>query len=65
MLKKKYVVYPGVPATGIGTWAGDTEDDDQLNDKVKPLFCYSDYNEKNDEEKGCWHYDVANDWHGP
>ena len=64
MFKKKYIVYPGVPQNGMGSWDHNTDNCDLLNDKVSALTCYSDYFERHDPDV-CTDYDVANDWYGP
>ena len=53
-----------MPPNGIGTWDHNTKNCSLLNDRVRPLACYSDYNDKHDEPN-CWEYDAAWDWRGP
>ena len=64
MFKKKYIVYPGVPQNGLGSWDHNTDNCNLLNDKVSALTCYSGYYERHDPDI-CTDYDVANDWMGP
>ena len=62
MLKKKYVVMPGVP-NHEGVWQKSTHYDDWINDKVRPMFEYVDYYERHHQDPS--EYDVAWDWYGP
>ena len=64
MLQKKYIVYPGVPAEGLGTWYHDTHYNGPLRNKISALTCYSGYYERHNPDV-CWDYDPGNDWYGP
>ena len=64
MFKKKYIVYPGVPMKGLGTWYTNTKNVDELSARVVGLACYSDYFDKHDPDD-CRAYDTALDWKGP
>ena len=64
MLKKKHIVYPGVAASGLGTWYDDDSYNRPLDDKIRALTCYSGYYER-DDPTDCWQYNAAEDWYGP
>ena len=62
MFKKKYVSMPGVP-NYEGTWQKSSDDDDWINDKVRPMFIYADYYERHHGDPA--EYSISYDWHGP
>ena len=64
MFKKKYIVYPGVPAQALGKWYHDKHYNSGLDSLISPLACYADYFERADPDK-CEDYDAGNDWYGP
>ena len=64
MFKKKYIVYPGVPAKGLGVWWPTADKQYLINDKVSALTCYSDYFER-DDPTVCTDYSGSTDWKGP
>ena len=64
MLKKKYIVFPGAPASGLGTWYDDDYYNKPLDEKIRPLTCYCGYYESHDPTD-CWGYVVSYDWYGP
>ena len=64
MLQKKYIVYPGVAASGLGTWYDSEGYNRDLARKIVALTCYSGYYER-DDPTDCWQYDVGHDWYGP
>lgn len=55
MLNKKYVVMPGV-ANKDGTWAHNTSENSLIDDRVTPMFKFSNYTDKHDRDDPEYRY---------